>query len=67
MREGERRSAKEVEESLAGKIVELDDECKGVSRANYLEFATIQAVVAIVRMRNFFRLISVFLSLVVAD
>ena len=30
----------------AGKIVELDDECKGVSRANYLEFATIQAVVA---------------------
>ena len=25
---------------------ELDDECKGVSRANYLEFVVIQAVVA---------------------
>ena len=33
-----KRSAKEVEE--------LDDECKGVLRANFLEFAATQTVVA---------------------
>ena len=30
----------------AGEIVELEDKCKGVTRANYLEVASIQAVVA---------------------